>query len=255
MEMFGIRLVGMNAETGHKLLLTIGFIVGILLVRAGIVGIAHVVTGRHRNERVMFWTRQGASVTAALLTIVALLSIWFDDPQRLTAVSTALNGAEGVLSVAAFGSSLHVAGQDAVALDRAIAPHRAGDGLRWARAEANLEDVFISVVEQARQQGIHIEHINSFMERIMGDTPMPRQVRQLLENWRTGPSATVSIESLLVLRTSAPETLDYILDTPALRRYLGARLGPMAVIVRADQWEALRDALGEQGMQVEIVGE
>jgi hypothetical protein len=27
----------------------------------------------------------------------------------------------------------------------------------------------------------------------------------------------------------------------------------MAAIVRADQWEALRDALGEQGMQVEIV--
>jgi hypothetical protein len=110
-------------------------------------------------------------------------------------------------------------------------------------------------IEQARQQGIHIEHINSFMERIMGDTPMPRQVRQLLENWRTGPSATVSVERLLVLRTSAPETLDYILDTPALRRYLGARLGPMAAIVRADQWKALRDALGEQGMQVEIVGE
>jgi hypothetical protein len=107
-------------------------------------------------------------------------------------------------------------------------------------------------IEQARQQGIHIEHINSFMERMMGDTPMPRQVRQLLENWRTGPSATVSIESLMVLRTSAPETLDYILDTPALRRYLGARLGPMAAIVRADQWEALRDALGEQGIQVEM---
>jgi small-conductance mechanosensitive channel len=37
-----------------------------------------------RNERVMFWTRQGASVMAAALTIMALLSIWFDNPQRLT---------------------------------------------------------------------------------------------------------------------------------------------------------------------------
>jgi small-conductance mechanosensitive channel len=84
MEMFGIRLVGVNAETGQKLLLTIGFIVGILLLRALIVEVAHVATGRHRNERAMFWTRQGASITAALLSLVALLSIWFDDPQRLT---------------------------------------------------------------------------------------------------------------------------------------------------------------------------
>ncbi|WP_343602386.1 ABC transporter ATP-binding protein [Roseateles sp.] len=84
-------------------------------------------------------------IAQAGLTVWALHA---DDPQRLTAVSTALNGAEGVLSVAAFGSSLHVAGQDAVALDRAIAPHRAGDGLRWARAEANLEDVFISLISR-----------------------------------------------------------------------------------------------------------
>jgi len=32
----------------------------------------------------MFWIRQGASITAAVLSAVALLSIWFDDPQRLT---------------------------------------------------------------------------------------------------------------------------------------------------------------------------
>ena len=84
MEMFGIRFVGVNAEAGQKLLLTIAFVAGILLLRAIVVGVAQVVTGRHRNERVMFWTRQGASITAALLAVVALLSIWFDDPQHLT---------------------------------------------------------------------------------------------------------------------------------------------------------------------------
>jgi small-conductance mechanosensitive channel len=84
MEIFGIRFVGVNAENGHKLLLTIAFILGTLLLRAAIVGIAHLVTGRQRNERLMFWTRQGASITAALLAVVAVLSIWFDDPRRLT---------------------------------------------------------------------------------------------------------------------------------------------------------------------------
>jgi small-conductance mechanosensitive channel len=82
--MFGIRFVGVNAENGQKLLLTIGFILAFLLLRATIVGVAHLLTGRHRNERVMFWIRQGASITAAVLSVVALLSIWFDDPQRLT---------------------------------------------------------------------------------------------------------------------------------------------------------------------------
>jgi hypothetical protein len=107
-------------------------------------------------------------------------------------------------------------------------------------------------IERAGQQGINIEHIASFLKRILGDAPVPPAIAQLLANWRTGPAAKVSLERLIVLRTTAPETLEFILETPGLRRYLGARLGPMAVIVRADQWDALRDALGSQGIQVEV---
>ena len=84
MTFMGIRLVGLSAETGQKVLLTVAFVLGILVLRAGVVALAGVITGKERNERVMFWTRQGASVLAAMLSIVALLSIWFDDPARLT---------------------------------------------------------------------------------------------------------------------------------------------------------------------------
>ena len=98
-------------------------------------------------------------------------------------------------------------------------------------------------------------HISSFVARALGDTPLPIAITRLLENWQSGPSANVSLEKLQVLRTTAPETLDKILDTPALRRYLGARLGPMAVIVRAGQWDVLRAALGEQGILVEVINE
>jgi hypothetical protein len=59
---------------------------------------------------------------------------------------------------------------------------------------------------------------------------------------------------VLILRTSAPETLDFILETPAIRRFMGARLGPMAVIVRGEDLRDLRDVLGEHGIQAEIVG-
>lgn len=108
-------------------------------------------------------------------------------------------------------------------------------------------------IQRAAEQGINTGHIASFLSRALGDAPIPGTVARLLENWKAGPSAAVSLERLLVLRTTAPETLDRIYDTPALRRYLGARLGPMAVVVRADQWEALRSALGEQGIQVEVL--
>lgn len=84
MDLFDIRLIGINPESGHKLVLTFAFLAGLLLLRAVVVAVARLVTGRHRNERVMFWTRQGASIATAVLLVLALLSIWFDDPRRLT---------------------------------------------------------------------------------------------------------------------------------------------------------------------------
>ena len=56
----------------------------------------------------------------------------------------------GVQSVAAFGSRLHVAGQDAALLQHAVAPLAGRAGLSVALAEADLEDVFISLIGQAQ---------------------------------------------------------------------------------------------------------
>jgi hypothetical protein len=109
-------------------------------------------------------------------------------------------------------------------------------------------------IQQASNQGITTEHIKAFVTRLLGDAPVPPAIATLLERWGSGPTASVTIEQLLVLRTTSPETMDFINDTPALRRYLGARLGPMAAIVRADQWEGLRDALGERGIEVDVRG-
>jgi hypothetical protein len=109
-------------------------------------------------------------------------------------------------------------------------------------------------IQRADAQGVNTGHIATFINRVMEGTPVPTSITKLLENWRTGPAAQVTLEQLLVLRTTAPETLDFIFNEPALRRYLGARLGPMAVIVRADQWETLRDTLGERGIDVDVIG-
>ncbi len=108
-------------------------------------------------------------------------------------------------------------------------------------------------IRQASGQGINTGHITAFVKRMLGKEPVPPMLVKLLEAWQKGATSEVTFERLLVLRTTAPETMDRIFDDPPLRRYLGARLGPMACVVRADEWEALRDALGENGIEVEVI--
>jgi ABC-2 type transport system ATP-binding protein len=78
------------------------------------------------------------------------LKVWAVQGPDLTALVEPLKTAPGVLSVAAFGNALHVAGQDAALLDAAVAPWRSRPDLHWRPAEANLEDVFISLIARAQ---------------------------------------------------------------------------------------------------------
>jgi ABC-2 type transport system ATP-binding protein len=77
------------------------------------------------------------------------LVVWAVQGDELGALVEPLKAAPGVLSVAAFGNSLHVAGRSEDALQRAIAPYRDARHL-WTRTQANLEDVFISLIATAR---------------------------------------------------------------------------------------------------------
>ena len=82
MRVFGVHLLGFDAENGKKLLITILFATIILLARWVLVGAVRLALRAHRNDRVVFWTRQGSSVLAALSIVVSIISIWFDDPKR-----------------------------------------------------------------------------------------------------------------------------------------------------------------------------
>ncbi len=64
-------------------------------------------------------------------------------------LSRALAGRPGVAMAAPFGSALHVSGTDRAALETAIAPWRK-DPLRWTEVEPTLEDVFIHLMNQSR---------------------------------------------------------------------------------------------------------
>jgi ABC-type multidrug transport system ATPase subunit len=59
-------------------------------------------------------------------------------------------GTAGIDMVAPFGNSLHVAGRDADALDKAVAAFRDHPELHWSVTQPSLEDVFISLMTRSR---------------------------------------------------------------------------------------------------------
>jgi len=70
--------------------------------------------------------------------------------EGLAELSDELAGKPGIDMVAPFGTSLHVSGRDAVALEAALAPYRQRKNLEWTRSEPSLEDVFIDLMGKAR---------------------------------------------------------------------------------------------------------
>jgi len=72
------------------------------------------------------------------------------DRAALSRLAEQLEKTSGVAMVAPFGTSLHVSGRDAAALEAAIAPFQQDVSLKWNRSEPSLEDVFIDLMTRAR---------------------------------------------------------------------------------------------------------
>jgi small-conductance mechanosensitive channel len=87
-SIFNIKLLGANAQTGEKLLFTLLFIAALWLVRQALYGLAHLLARRTDKDkaRLRFWAGQGISITLAIVTIVVLLSVWFDNANRLATI-------------------------------------------------------------------------------------------------------------------------------------------------------------------------
>ena len=77
------------------------------------------------------------------------LKVWAIRGEDLNGLLATLKSSPGVLSVAAFGNAVHVAGQDAALVEVALLPLRQRAGLQIEVAPANLEDVFISLIATA----------------------------------------------------------------------------------------------------------
>jgi ABC-2 type transport system ATP-binding protein len=70
--------------------------------------------------------------------------------EQLAEAATALDRAPGVESVAVFGQTLRVSGTRREALEQALAPWRARQGMTWVEEPPSLEDVFIHLLSDRR---------------------------------------------------------------------------------------------------------
>jgi len=82
-EIFGVKLVGVTAESGRKLLFTAVFILAVWLLARLLRALAHLALRDRRRARAHFWVRQAINLAAAIVLAVGVVSIWFDDPTRL----------------------------------------------------------------------------------------------------------------------------------------------------------------------------
>ncbi len=102
-------------------------------------------------------------------------------------------------------------------------------------------------LQAAARQGITARHITAFLRRACERAP--QHLLEAVERWgRNGVEARAS--SMLVLRVSSSDLLDFLRRSPQASRYLGESLGPTAVEVK--NWEKLREAMIELGLAAEL---
>ena len=87
--------------------------------------------------------------TLAEVLANARLSTWAVTGPDLRPLAAKLRGLAGVEQVVAFGNTLHVSGRDDTRLEAAIATVR-GPEHEWKKIRSGLEDVFISLMDQAK---------------------------------------------------------------------------------------------------------
>jgi ABC-2 type transport system ATP-binding protein len=90
-----------------------------------------------------------AQGTVAEVIDQARLTTWSVSGPNLIELAARLRARPGVQQAVAYGGRLHVSGDDAGALERAIAPFRTEE-YEWRRIASDLEDVFIHLMEGSK---------------------------------------------------------------------------------------------------------
>ena len=86
LHLFGITLIGATQENWHKLLLTVGFILVAYFIAVLLRALLRLAVGSGAGTKFHFWARQAVSLLMAAVLILAVASIWFDNPARVATV-------------------------------------------------------------------------------------------------------------------------------------------------------------------------
>lgn len=81
LQVGGVKLLGIDADNGRKLLFTVIFFLVLYLLSTALTYLARRIGGK--RQKAAFWTGQGVSLVVFLLALLGFLSIWFDNPGRL----------------------------------------------------------------------------------------------------------------------------------------------------------------------------
>ncbi|MEO6828577.1 MAG: mechanosensitive ion channel domain-containing protein [Acidobacteriaceae bacterium] len=81
LQIAGVKMLGVDADNGRKLLLTVVFFLILYALRRLLRLIANKAGGDRQTTA--FWARQGINLAIFVLGIIGFLSIWFTDPTRL----------------------------------------------------------------------------------------------------------------------------------------------------------------------------
>lgn len=83
LELFGVTLIGATPENLRKLLMSAALLAAVLLATWLIRAILKSLVGSKLGTKVHFWARQAVSLFMALLLLLGIASIWFDNPTRM----------------------------------------------------------------------------------------------------------------------------------------------------------------------------
>lgn len=87
--------------------------------------------------------------TSAEVIDQAHLTTWSVSGPDLLKLAEQIKGRPGVEQAVVFGNMLHVSGDDAAALEKAIAPFRTGQ-YKWLHIDSTIEDVFIHLMGRSK---------------------------------------------------------------------------------------------------------
>ncbi|WP_367025683.1 mechanosensitive ion channel domain-containing protein [Methylococcus sp. ANG] len=85
-EILGIQLVGLSADNGKRILITIIFVAAVVALHYGLMAFSDWIQRRCNNERIIFWLRQTIRMITTGLILICVVSVWFDNPTSLATV-------------------------------------------------------------------------------------------------------------------------------------------------------------------------